>query len=94
MSARLFPSPFRGAGSAFLVVLICFCVASQMLGTSTTVTSLLMADASLESDSEDFSIPGIMLEERLRSCPLLYEKTQAALYHVLFETVAFHPPPA
>jgi hypothetical protein len=53
-----------------------------------------MADASLESGSEDFSIPSIMLEERLRNCPLLYEKTHAALYHVLFETVAFHPPPA
>jgi hypothetical protein len=53
-----------------------------------------MADASMESGSEDFSIPSIMLEERLRNCPLLHEKTHAALYHVLFETVAFHPPPA
>jgi hypothetical protein len=63
-----------------------------MLGTPTTLTSLLMADTSKESGSEDFSIPAIMLEEGLTSCPLLYEKPHAALYHVLFETVAFHPP--
>lgn len=92
MLLRLFPSPFRGAGLAFLVVLICFCVASQMLGTPTTLMSLLTADASMESVSEDFSIPAVLLEGALASGPLLYERTHSSLYHLIFETLAFHPP--
>jgi hypothetical protein len=80
-----------GAGLAFLVVLICFRVIAQMLGMPITLTSLFMADTSMESVCEN-SIPPVMLELGLISCSLLHEKPDPLLYHPIFETPAFHPP--
>lgn len=94
IQVKLFPSSFQRAGLAFLVVLICFCVVSQMLGTPTTFASLLTADTSMESVSEDFSIPQVMLEVGLTNCSLFSEKTDPSFYHPIFETLAFHPPQA
>lgn len=91
MDPRLFPSPSRGVGLAFLVVLICFCVIVQMLGTPVVLITLLMADTSMVCDD---SIPPVKLDLELLSCALLHENTEHSFYSQFFETSAFHPPQA
>src|SRR6478609_5974150 len=90
---RLFPFSSRGVGLTFLVVLICFSVIVQMLGTPVALTTLLMADTSMESVCDD-SIPPVTLDLKLLNSALLHENTEHSFYSQFFETSAFHPPQA
>ena len=62
-----FFSSSRGTGRALLVILLCICVLSQMLGTPVTLVGLLTSSIPAESVSEDFSIPPITPEPELAS---------------------------
>ena len=91
---RSFPSSFQRAGLACLVVLMCFSVVAQMLGTPITLVSLLADDPAMESLSENLSIPSAVLERGLASRPFLYEKTGPSQHYPIFEFRAFRPPKA
>ncbi|MBH0203061.1 MAG: hypothetical protein HP496_12410 [Nitrospira sp.] len=91
---RSFPSSFQRAGLACLVVLMCFGVVAQMLGTPITLVSVLTADSTMESVSVEFSISPAMQELGLASRLLLYEKTDPSGYHLTFESRVFRPPQA
>ncbi len=81
-----------GTNAAYLVGLLCICVAAQMLGTPITLGLLLTSDMSAESVSEDFSILPLTPElERMNRLYFLEEVTPL-LYHSIFSTSVFHPP--
>jgi hypothetical protein len=94
MTSETFAISSRGIGLAFVVVLLCFCVVAQMLGTPVTLINLLDAKMSMELASEDLSIPSGMPITGLTSSPVLYEQTALPLYLPIFATSIFHPPQA
>ena len=93
---RIGPTSFfcssRETGLAFLIVCLCICVMSQMLGTPLTLIGLLTSDISVESVSEDFSIPPISPEPESASRSGLHEKGEPVLHLPVFVTSVFHPP--
>ena len=95
---RIGPTSFfcssRETGLAFLIVCLCICVMSQMLGTPLTLIGLLTSDIPVESVSEDFSIPPISPEPESASRSGLHEKGEPVLHLSVFVTSVFHPPQA
>lgn len=84
------------AGVAFLLVLLCVCVVTQMLGAPLTLLSLLNSDMLAQSEpiSEDLSAFSPSLEpERPRLVQLLTE-FRPLIHLPTLRTSVFHPPSA
>jgi hypothetical protein len=80
---------------AILVFFLCFGVVAQIMGTPTSLHSLLAGDQSRESASEDISVA--MVAEHasvLRDLPTCHEQPDYSLYHPVFVTILFRPPQA
>ncbi len=82
----------EGTAAAVLIVFICMCVVSQMLGAPVTLLGLLMSDTPVESLSEDFSIPPITLEPGTPSRSSSHAEFQLSVHLPIFSTSVFHPP--
>jgi hypothetical protein len=78
--------------AAVLIVFVCICIVSQMLGAPVTLLGLLMSDAPVESLSEDFSIPPITPEPGRPHRSGFYAEIQPSRYLPVFSTAVFHPP--
>lgn len=81
-----------GTGVGVVVFFVCICVVSQMLGAPVTLLGLLMSDASVESLSEDSSIPPITLELGTPGRSGFHLDFQPSLHLPIFPTAVFHPP--
>lgn len=78
---------------ACVLLLLCVCVLSQMLGAPITVVSLLTsADMLTEPLSEDFCIQPAVPDLGTPSQPLLHIELQPSHNHPVFATSVFHPP--
>lgn len=95
-SQNRFCIPYRVVGIAALVVLLCLCIITQMLGVPVTLIGLLNSDMLTKSEpaSEDFSalstLPG---PERPGLLSLITELSPVPQLPVLATSV-FHPPSA
>jgi hypothetical protein len=83
----------RNIGSAGIMLFLCVCVLSQMLGAPITLLSLpASADRFTESLSEDFSLSSTVPETETPSRPRTYREFQPSLQLQVFVTSVFHPP--
>jgi hypothetical protein len=83
----------RGSRVA-VVVFLCVCVLSQMLGMPVTLVGLLASsDLLTETVSEDFSLTSVVPEPGTFSSHRLHAELLPALYLPVFSTAVFHPPP-
>ncbi len=82
----------RGPAATILLLFVCLCVVSQMLGAPFTLLGLLMSDTPTESLSEDFSIPPITPEPGTPSRFSFHAELQPSLQLAVFPTAVFHPP--
>ncbi len=86
----------RAIGPLCVIVLLCFCVITQMLGVPVTLIGMLNADMLTKSDpvSEDFSALSTLAgPERPGLLSLIVERYSAPQLPVL-PTSVFHPPSA
>jgi hypothetical protein len=82
----------NGTASTLLILFVCICVVSQMLGAPVTLLGLLTSDTPVESLSEDFSILPIMPELGKSSRSSLSVDIQPLPHLPIFSTTVFHPP--
>lgn len=81
--------------STCMILFLCVCVLTQMLGMPITLFSLVASsDVFLESVSEDFSFPTTVPKPRTSSAWILYTELQSSPYLPVFVTSVFHPPQA
>ncbi len=74
-----------------MVLIVCICVVSQMLGAPVTLLGLLTSDTPAESFSEDFSLP-MTTEPGTPSPSSLHAEFQPSFHLPIFSTSVFHPP--
>lgn len=91
-SSRTLSSTFCGSGVAVLVLFVCICVVSQMLGTPVTLIEVLTSELPGESVSEDFSVPPVTPEPDLTTQARLYENVDALQHLPILAISVFHPP--
>lgn len=78
---------------ATVVVVLCVCVLSQMLGVPVTLVGLLASsDLLTETVSEDFSLTPIVPELGLSGASRSCVESQPSLHLPLYVTSVFHPP--
>ncbi|MBK8276778.1 MAG: hypothetical protein IPK92_13375 [Nitrospira sp.] len=82
----------QGTAAVILVLFVCICVVSQMLGVPVTLLSLLTSDMLAESLSEDFSILPSTLEPGAPSRSGFHLDFSPSLHLPIFPTAVFHPP--
>ena len=83
----------RSIGSTCIVLFLCVCVVSQMLGAPVTLFSLMLSsDMLTESVSEDFSLPPTVPELGIPSRLRHYQEFHPTLQLPVFVTSVFHPP--
>ncbi len=82
-------------GRVLLVLFLGFCVVGQILGSPTTLSSVLTADLSKESVSEDLSIAptAVHISASIRLFAH-YEQPSPSLYSPTFLTALLRPPQA
>jgi len=91
-SPRTLASSSCGAGVVILILFVCICVVSQMLGTSVTLIDVLTSELPGESVSEDFSVPPVTPEPDLAAQARLYENLDPLQYLPILAISVFHPP--
>jgi hypothetical protein len=98
MSPSNFPTPLdacRRISSVGIVLVLCVCVLSQMLGTPVTLFGLLTsADLLTESVSEESSLPSTVTRPITSGLFRSHSELPSSLYLHIFVTSVFHPPPA
>ena len=90
--ARTQASSSYGIGVVILVLFVCICVVSQMLGTPVTLIDVLTSELPGESVSEDFSIPALTPKPDLAAHTRLYEKLDPSHHLPILANSIFHPP--
>jgi hypothetical protein len=75
-----------------LVLFVCICVVSQMLGTPVTLIDVLTSEQPGESVSEDFSVLPVTPEPDLASQARLYENVVSLEHLPILAISVFHPP--
>ncbi len=93
-SLRTFATSSCGIGVVMLVLFVCICVVSQMLGTPVTLIDVLTSELPAESVSEDFSIPPLTPEPALATQVRLYENADSLQHLPILANSVFHPPDA
>ncbi len=91
-SPRTLASSFCGTGVAVLVLFVCICVVSQMLGIPVTLIDVLTSEQPGESVSVDFSVPPVTPELDLASQARLYENVVSLEHLPILAISVFHPP--
>ena len=91
-STRPLASSSCGTGVVILVLFVCICVVSQMLGTPVTLIDVLTSELPGESVSEDFSIPPLTPEPSLAAQARLSEHVDSMQYLPILAISVFHPP--
>ena len=91
-STRSLASSSCGTGVVILVLFVCICVVSQMLGTPVTLIDVLTSELPGESVSEDFSIPPLTPEPSLAAQARLSEHVDSMQYLPILAISVFHPP--
>ncbi len=81
-----------GIGAITLILIVCLCVVSQMLGAPVTLLGLLTQDTPVESLSEDFSIPPSTPELGSLNRSRFTAESQSLRRIQVFSTAVFHPP--
>jgi hypothetical protein len=78
---------------ASVVVVLCICVLSQMLGVPFTLVGLLTSsDMLVESASEDFSLTPVVPEAGISGSSRIHAEFRPSLHLPVFVTSVFHPP--
>lgn len=75
-----------------LILFVCICVVSQMLGAPVTLLSLLTSDTPVELLSEDFSIPPFTPVPGTPSRSSFYAELEPSFHIPIFSISVFHPP--
>ncbi len=75
-----------------LILFVCICVVSQMLGAPVTLIDLFTSDTPAESLSEDFSIPPITPKPGTPSRFSFHVAFEPSFHISIFSTSVFHPP--
>ncbi|CUS39329.1 hypothetical protein COMA1_70152 [Candidatus Nitrospira nitrosa] len=88
-TVRLLPV---GTGAVILIAFVCIGVVLQMLGVPVTLLGLLTSDTPVESLSEDFSIPPVILEPGVPSHSRSSLESQSPRHLPIFSIAVFHPP--
>ncbi len=91
-SPRALASSSGETGVVMLVLFVCICVVSQMLGTPVTLIDILTSELPGESVSEDFSVPPVTPEPELATQARLYESIDFLQHLPIFAISVFHPP--
>lgn len=79
-------------GVACLVILLCVCVVTQMLGMPVTLIGLLASDAPAESVSEDLSVLSSAFDLKMPGLLGLFADIRPRPHLPLLLTSVFHPP--
>ena len=89
-------SPCQGVGVACVVVLLCLCVVTQMLGMPATLVDLLNTDVLTKSEpvSEDFSTPSLSPEPERPRLFNFFSELRPVVHLPVLLTSVFHPPSA
>lgn len=90
------PSSRCTTGVACLVVLLCVCVVTQMLGVPATLMDLLNSDVLTKSEpvSEDISAFAPLLEPEKPRPFNFFNESRPVLHLPVLLTSVFHPPSA
>lgn len=89
---RVVRSPSRAIGVACLVILLCVCVVTQILGMPVTLIGLLASDAPAESLSEDLSALSSAVDIKMPVLLGLFSDIRPRLHLPVLLTSVFHPP--
>ena len=91
-SPRTLASSSCGAGVVILVLFVCLCVVTQMLGIPVTLIDVFTSELAGESVSEDFSVPPVTPEPALATQARLSENVDSMQYLPILAISVFHPP--
>ncbi len=89
-------SSYQAAGVTGVVVLLCLCVVTQMLGVPATLVDLLNSDVLTKSEpvSEDFSTPSPSPEPEWPRLSTFFRELCPVVHLPVLLTSVFHPPSA